>query len=403
MQDAEIQQTIRKAMRALVLILDGVGVGNANDAAAYDDRGADTLGHIFLHRQTLELPHLFSLGLGQILSGNVGTTTDVRAGYGRMRPASTGKDTLAGHWEIAGVIVKEPFAVYEIFPDTLVDVIERDANIEFVGNCAQNGNEILEEFGEIHFKQRNPILFTSGDSVMQIAAHEEIIPRKRLYEICRVARRHCNALRIGRVIARPFTGTPGHFASAAGRHDFPIVPPRTVLNAISETGLAVEGVGKISDIFAHSGITRSHRTSSNGEGMKTVEKLWSGMHDGLIFANLADFDTLHGHRRDLHGFAGALTEFDAWLGGFLPEIESEDLVIITADHGNDPTFRGTGHTREEVPLIALSNGHQGSLGVSETFSDVGATLMAYFGLEEKWPVGRSLFHFNGKRPRPFHL
>ena len=214
--------------------------------------------------------------------------------------------------------------------------------------------------------------------MLQIAAHEEIIRLPRLYEICRSARRLADRWRIGRVIARPFTGAPGAFHRTAGRHDYAMVPPRTVLNAIAERGLLVHGVGKIGDIFAGSGITRSTPTASNAEGMAAIEALWEQGEDGLIFANLVDFDSLYGHRRSVEGYARALQEFDTWLGLFLPQIEPDDLVIITADHGNDPTFRGFDHTREEVPLLMLAGPGSGPLGTRKSFTDVAATLAAYF-------------------------
>ncbi len=390
-------------MRALLLVLDSVGVGNAPDAAKYGDRGADTLGHIFARLPALALPTLFSLGLGEILGGNFdGDGKKFDASYGRMREHSAGKDTTTGHWEIAGAILDDPFAVFEKFPKQLVEAIEQEAKVEFIGNYAQSGTLILDELGVTHCKTGQPILYTSADSVLQIAAHEDVIPRKRLYEICRVARRLSIPHRIGRVIARPFAGEKGKFKRVDGRHDYAMVPPRTVLNAISEVGIAVEGVGKIGDIFAHSGVTHSHPTKSNAEGMKTIERLWHSTHQGLIFANLVDFDALYGHRRDVEGYAKALVEFDAWLGNFLPQIEPEDLVIITADHGNDPTFRGTDHTREEVPLIAKSDGRVGPLGLREGFADVAATLARFFHLKERWPTGKSLFDFNRKAPRHFN-
>jgi phosphopentomutase len=378
-------------MRALLLVLDSVGVGGAPDAAEYGDRGADTLGHIFAHMPELELPNLFSLGLRHILSGQADPAQKAEASYGRMRERSVGKDTTTGHWEIAGVVLDKPFPVYEKFPPRLIEAIEAEAKIHFIGNYARSGTTILEDLGSEHLRTGDPILYTSGDSVMQIAAHEQVIPLRKLYDICRIARKHCNSLRIGRVIARPFAGSEGDWQRTPNRHDYSLVPPRTVLNAISEAGLLVEGVGKIGDIFASSGLTHSHRTKTNAEGMTIVERLWRSAPDGLIFANLVDFDTVFGHRRDIRGYATALREFDAWLGGFLRQVERDDLVIITADHGNDPAFHGTDHTREEVPLIAKLDGHCAPLGTRTTFADVAATLAIYFHLKEKWPVGTPFF------------
>ena len=372
-------------MRALLLVLDSVGCGHAPDAAAYGDEGADTLGHILAAQPALALPALFSLGLGKIMGLSA---PEPRASHGRMRERSAGKDTTTGHWEIAGVILDRPFATYPTFPAELIRAIEREAGVAFIGNYAQSGTTILAKLGAEHVRTGHPILYTSADSVLQIAAHESVIPLPRLYEICRVARRHADAWRIGRVIARPFTGEPGAFQRTSGRHDFSAIPPRTVLNAIADSGLPVEGVGKISDIFAASGITRSTPTASNAEGMSAIESLWTGTRDGLIFANLVDFDSLFGHRRDVPGYARALAEFDAWLHSFLPKVAPGDLLIITADHGNDPTFPGTDHTREEVPLLVCHGGHATPLGTRETFADIAATLAHFFHLAP-WSTGQS--------------
>jgi phosphopentomutase len=377
-------------MRALLIALDSVGCGEAPDAAAYGDEGANTLGHIFAAQPDLPLPNLFSLGLWKIISGDVLDPRSLRteAAWGRMRERSAGKDTTTGHWELAGIILDRAFGTFARFPDDLVHAIERDAGVQFIGNYPQSGTVILEELGPEHLRTKKPILYTSADSVMQIAAHEQVIPPKRLYEICRIARHHCEPHRIGRVIARPFVGEPGAFQRTSGRHDFSMVPPPTVLNLIADAGLPVHGVGKIRDIFAGSGITMSSPTTSNAEGMKTIEELWAQQDDGFVFANLVDFDMLFGHRRDVAGYAKALVEFDAWLGPFLREIDEDDLVIITADHGNDPTWRGTDHTREEVPLLVLHRHQKGPLGTRKSFSDVAATLAAFFELGA-WPVGES--------------
>ena len=374
-------------MRALLLVLDSVGCGHAPDAAAYGDAGADTLGHILAAQPSPALPALRSLGLGQIVGGISGACL---ASYGRMRERSAGKDTTTGHWEIAGVILDQPFATYPEFPPELVRGIERETGVTFIGNYAQSGTTILAELGAEHIRTGHPILYTSADSVLQIAAHESVIPLARLYEICRIARRHADAFRIGRVIARPFTGEPGAFARTNGRHDFSAVPPPTILDAIAASGQRVEGVGKISDIFAARGITRSTPTASNADGMAAIDTLWADGHDGLIFANLVDFDMHFGHRRDVAGYACALAEFDAWLASFVEKVTPADLVIITADHGNDPTWPGTDHTREEVPLLVLHAGKAAPLGTRETFADIAATLAPYFSLPP-WKVGQS-FH-----------
>ena len=381
-------------MRALLIILDSVGIGHAPDAAKYGDEGANTLGHIFARCRDTWLPNLCALGLPKLLDQNYSWTRKTfalphLASYGRMEERSAGKDTTTGHWEIAGVILNEPFATFLRFPFELVDGIEREAGVKFIGNYASSGTTILEELGEEHIRTGNPILYTSADSVLQIAAHEKVTPVSRLYEICQVARRHSDEFRIGRVIARPFLGEDGKFTRTPNRHDFSFKPPRTILNALVDSGFQTIGVGKISDIFAGQGITESHPTKSNREGMAYIERLWTEIQDGLIFCNLVDFDMMYGHRRDPNGYAMALSEFDEWLGPFIDRVAPEDLVIITADHGNDPTFRGTDHTREQVPLFVLHQQESRELGTRKTFADVAASLAEFFQLPERWPVGTS--------------
>jgi phosphopentomutase len=392
-------------MRALVLVLDSVGIGHAPDAKKYGDEGANTLGHIFAKVPDLKLPNLCALGLPKILDANYSWARKRSklphfASFGRMQERSAGKDTTTGHWEIAGVIVEVPFAVFEKFPYELVKAIEREAGVKFMGNYAGSGTAVLEELGPEHVYTGDPILYTSADSVLQIAAHEEIIPVEKLYEICRIARKHADNFRIGRVIARPFTGKK-KFTRTANRHDFSIKPPRTTLNAISEAEIPVIGVGKISDIFDGEGITESHPTKSNREGMDKIDNLWSTTKRGFIFANLVDFDMLYGHRRDAAGYAKTLMEFDEWLGCFIDKVTSEDLVVITADHGNDPTFQGTDHTREQVPLFVMHNSEARDLGTRLTFADIAASLAAFFGLPEAWPVGTS-FLAQTKAPNSKH-
>ncbi|TCH98113.1 phosphopentomutase [Roseococcus sp. SYP-B2431] len=374
--------------RCLLIVLDSLGVGAAPDAADYGDEGADTLGHI-IARTGLRLPALHSLGLGRILGeegGEEGGAAPL-ASYGRMRERSPGKDSTTGHWEIAGAVLEEPFAVFEHFPAGLMEAIEEETGLRFLGNHPASGTAIIEGLGEEHMRTGRPILYTSADSVLQIAAHEEVIGVERLYAVCAAARRHADAWRIGRVIARPFTGRPGSFTRTERRHDFSMRPPRTVLDAISEAGIAVRAVGKIADLFAGQGITETHPTGSNAQGMQATEELWRRNEAGLVFTNLVDFDTLYGHRRDVAGYAVALAEFDAWLAGLLPRCRPEDLVIITADHGNDPTYRGTDHTREEVPLLVLHGGRAGPLGTRDGFADIAASLAVAFGLPP-WPRGR---------------
>ena len=388
-------------MRALLIVLDSVGCGHAPDAAEYHDTGANTLGHIFEHCPALSLPHLFSLGLSKILTSDVfdprpGKT---RAGFGRMRPESSGKDSTTGHWEIAGVVLDEPFATFDSFPEALIDAITAETGVSFIGNMPRSGTLILEELGPRHLETGELILYTSADSVLQIAAHEDVMPARQLQALCRVVRRHADAWRIGRVIARPFRGKPGAFERTQDRHDFSITPPRTVLNVLADSGLCVQSVGKVGDLFAGSGITHFCPTGSNAEGMEAIEALWPHLEEGLLFANLVDFDTLYGHRRDVRGYAEALARFDHWLGKFLPLIEPDDLVILTADHGNDPAFRGTDHTREEVPLLVLHQGAAAPLGTRKTFADIGASLLDFFGIPEEWPTGTSFLRSPRREPQ----
>ncbi|HEY4282982.1 MAG TPA: phosphopentomutase [Chthoniobacterales bacterium] len=386
-------------MRALLIVLDSVGIGSAPDAAQYGDIDANTLGHIFARCRDTWLPNLCALGLPKILDQNYSWTRKTfalphLASFGKMEERSAGKDTTTGHWEIAGAILDKPFSTFLRFPYELVEAIEQEVGVKFIGNYACSGTTILEELGAQHVDTGNPILYTSADSVLQIAAHEEIISLEKLYDVCRIARRHADRFRIGRVIARPFTGSDGKFSRTPNRHDFSMQPPRTVLNAIADAGFPTIGVGKISDIFAGQGITESHPATSNREGMACIDELWSKTERGLIFCNLVDFDMIYGHRRDVNGYAMALSEFDEWLGPLIDKISPEDLLIITADHGNDPTFRGTDHTRERVPLFVMHNRESRDLGTRTTFADVAASLGEFFELPEPWPVGTSFL-----RPR----
>ena len=371
--------------RALLLVLDGVGCGAAPDADAYGDRGADTLGHV-LAGCPQPLPVLTRLGLRHVLGDAHGAA---EACWGRMRPRSAGKDSTTGHWELAGAVLDRPFATFSAFPDALVRAIEAEAGVRFIGNRAASGTEIIEALGEAHRRTDAPILYTSADSVLQIAAHEAVMAAPALDALCRIARRHADAWRIGRVIARPFAGAPGGYRRTAGRHDYAMEPPPTVLDALVEAGTTVVGIGKVADLFAGRGFTTSCPTRDNHDGMAQIHDAWRVLDRGLLFANLVDFDTVFGHRRDVAGFATALAAFDAWLGGFLPLVGLNDLVLVTADHGTDPTFRGTDHTREEVPLLMLHAGRRGPLGCRDGFADVAATLAAHFGLAG-WATGQAM-------------
>lgn len=374
--------------RALLLVLDSLGCGAAPDAAQYGDDGANTLGHILEKFPQTRIPTLRSLGLGQIL----GFPEPYSAGFATLSPRSVGKDTTSGHWELAGAILTRAFATFERFPAELVSEIESAAKTRFIGNIAASGTEILEKLGAESVASGRPILYTSVDSVLQIAAHETHFGLPELLKICEIAREIADKWRIGRVIARPFTGENGAWTRSANRRDFSIQPPRTVLEALMKNGVRTVGIGKISDIFAGRGVGQSFPTKSNAHGLETLDFLWKSGENGLFFANLVDFDTLFGHRRDVLGYARALESFDAWLEKFLPLILPDDLVIISADHGTDPTFRGTDHTRENVPCLLIHRERRGHLGNRETFADVAATLAAFFQTE--WTVGTPLCDLN---------
>jgi phosphopentomutase len=372
-------------VRALLIVLDSVGVGAAPDAAAYGDAGANTLGNV-LAATGIALPTLHRLGLGRIMGTE--TATEPVASWGRMRPRSAGKDSTTGHWEIAGVVLREPFAVFERFPPDLVRGIEAEAGCRFIGNVPASGTRIIEQLGAEHCRTGAPILYTSADSVLQIAAHEAVVPVERLMAICAIARQHADAWRVGRVIARPFLGEPGRFRRTPGRHDFALAPPPTVLDALTAARVPVRAIGKVADLFAGRGFCDSSPTVCNRDGMRRIEAVWNSTSEGLVFANLLEFDTEYGHRRDPSGYGRALLEFDAWLARFLPRCRGQDLLILTADHGNDPTHHGTDHTREEVPLILRHAGPPRALGTREGFGDVAATLASFFRIG--WHAGRSL-------------
>lgn len=280
------------------------------------------------------------------------------ASWARLTETSAGKDTTTGHWELMGCALDEPFATFTTFPADLVAELERRGGVEFIGNFASSGTEILVRLGEEHLRTGKPILYTSADSVLQIAAHEEEFGLERLWNLCKTVRELLDerGIRIGRVIARPFLGnSAADFKRTGNRHDYSLMPGETLLNRLQAAGVKTFGVGKISDIFAGSGITESHPTKSNAEGMAVIGRLWAEKRGEphFIFANLVDFDSLYGHRRDPEGYAGCLREFDQWLGGFIPQVTPDDVVILTADHGNDPYHPGTDHTREQVPVLAL--------------------------------------------------
>lgn len=366
--------------RAMVIVLDSVGCGKAPDAADYGDEGADTLGHLFERIPGFELPNLASLGLYQAMGLKRDANLLDGSSFARLTEQSAGKDTTTGHWELMGCALDEAFATFEAFPPDLVEELEKRGGVRFLGNYAASGTEILVSLGEEHLRTGQPILYTSADSVLQIAAHEEVFGLECLWDLCKTARSLLDELgiRIGRVIARPFLGcSASDFKRTGNRHDYSLMPGETVLNRLQAKGVETIGVGKIFDIFAGSGISESHPTKSNAEGMAAVDRLWAEKraHPHFVFVNLVDFDSLYGHRRDPEGYANCLREFDAWLGGFLPNIEPGDLVILTADHGNDPYHPGTDHTREQVPALARGANPPLADGV---FADVARWVERYF-------------------------
>jgi len=372
--------------RVVLITLDGCGIGELPDAARYGDVGANTLGHVAEARGGLKLPNLKALGLGNILQlPGVPPVVAPQGGWGRMAEASAGKDTTTGHWEIAGIIEPNPLPTYPAgFPEEIIAALRRDTGLDFLGNVAASGTEILKVLGDEHLRSGRPIVYTSADSVFQIAAHEEVIPVERLYEICRAARRILDPYRIGRVIARPFVGdAPDNYRRTANRHDFSLSPTSpTILDALTAAGIPVFGVGKIRDIFAGRGVGDFVYSSDNRDGMAKTLAALAQLERGLIFTNLVDFDMLYGHRLDALGFGLALEEFDRWLPESQAALNVEDLLIVTADHGCDPTTPGSDHTREYVPLMVWSPAMaQGAaLGVRKSFADVAATIAEAFGI-----------------------
>ena len=373
--------------RAILIVLDGVGIGEMPDAAAYGDQGSHTLGHVAEAVGGLRLPHLAALGLGNIAAiRGVGPSPAPRASFGKLAEASNGKDSTIGHWELAGLITEKPFPTYPNgFPAKLLDRFKSATSCPgTLGNVAASGTALIQSLGAEHVRTGFPIVYTSADSVFQIAAHEEVIPLPRLYEICRTAR---SAVCVGdhelsRVIARPFAGLAGAFQRTANRRDFSVEPRgTTLLDVLAGAGLPVVTIGKVDELFAGRGVSTSLHTSGNTEGIRTILAQMQAQPTGLLFANLVDFDMLYGHRNDVPGFARALEEFDAALPAILASLTDEDLLLITADHGNDPTTPSTDHSREYVPLLSVrKNGPPGAdLGTRATFADVGKTIAEHLG------------------------
>lgn len=370
--------------RGAIIVLDGVGIGAAPDAADYGDVGSDTLGNVSRAVGGMELPNLARAGLGNIapLLG-VDPTTKPNGAWGLMIPQSAGKDSTAGHWEIAGVHLAKPFPTYPHgFPADVVAEFAGRTGRGVIGNVVGSGTTVLDQFGPEHQRTGSWILYTSADSVFQVAAHEGVIPLTALYEACAIARELLVAPNdVSRVIARPFVGEPGSYARTPNRRDLSIVPPaETLLDALATAGVPRTGVGKVDDLFAGRSIQSTH-TANNAEGIAHIENWLGAESNGLLFANLVDFDQAFGHRNDVAGFYGALRQFDAALPGLLALFREDDLLFITADHGNDPTTASTDHARECVPLLVL--GPQVvpvSVGHRPTFSDLGATVGEWLGV-----------------------
>ncbi|NBJ70238.1 MULTISPECIES: phosphopentomutase [Clostridia] len=376
---------MKKFKRIFLVVMDSVGIGEAPDADKFNDRGADTLGNIAAHRNGLRMPNMASLGLSNIREiQGIEKAATPKAHYTKMKEASNGKDTMTGHWEIMGLHIEQPFRTFpEGFPDELIQELEKQTGRTVIGNKPASGTKIIEELGEEHMETGALIVYTSADSVLQIAAHEEIIPIDEQYRICKIARNLTldEKYMVGRVIARPFIGKPGAFERTANRHDYALKPfGKTVMNELQENNYDVIALGKISDIYDGEGVTKAIRTKDNDDGMtKLVESMQEDF-TGISFLNLVDFDAKYGHRRDPDGYAEALEAYDARLEEVLEKLQDDDLLIITADHGNDPTHHGTDHTREYVPLLAYHIGIQEGkeLPIRETFADIGATIADNF-------------------------
>lgn len=391
--------TMNQFKRVFLIVLDSVGIGAAPDAKHYGDEGANTLGNIAKWVNGLHLPQLEALGLGNIASINgVRRVEKPLAYYTKMQEASRGKDTMTGHWELMGLRIDEPFRTFPNgFPDALINELERRTKRKVIGNKVASGTVIIEELGKEHIETGAIIVYTSADSVLQIAAHEEIIPLEELYSICEIARELTlqEPYLVGRVIARPFIGEVGSLIRTANRKDYAVKPfEPTVLNYLQDEQYDVISLGKIYDIFDGEGITEAIKTKNNDDGMDKLSEVMNREFTGLCFLNLVDFDALYGHRRHPEGYAEALERFDQQLKKILPQLQDDDLLIITADHGNDPTFHGTDHTREYVPLLVYTPRHKRGkeLEMRKTFADVGATIAHNFNVKMP-PYGESFLTF----------
>lgn len=380
--------------RIIILVMDSVGIGHAPDAAKFNDEGSNTLGHIEATAGLIHCPTLRSLGLANIADIKT-DETPVMGAYGKMEEVSTGKDTTSGHWEMMGHPVTVPFPTfYDGFPKELMDTFTKETGYGYLGNEVASGTEIIERLGVEHMKTGKPIVYTSADSVFQIAAHEDVISLEDLYRMCEITRNKVcvGDYYVGRIIARPFIGEPGHFVRTSNRHDYSRMPEhRMVQQELQAAQIPAVAVGKIGDIYAHVGWDESYPTKSNAHGMNVVPYLLgSSFERGLMMVNLVEFDSLYGHRRNVEGYKRAIEDFDYQLSGLLPLLKDDDLLIITADHGNDPTWHGTDHTREHVPLLAYSPSMKEAidLGLRHSFGDIGQTVLANFGLSP-YAVGTS--------------
>lgn len=387
--------------RVFVIVMDSVGTGAAHDAAKFDDVGSDTLGHVGeYYKGALKLPNLGKLGISNLRDTpieGVPVADPAIGDYGKMEEVSAGKDSMDGHWEMMGLPVMKPLSTFPNgFPQEIVDKLEKFSGRKVIVNKPYSGTEVIHDYGERQMETGELILYTSGDSVMQIAAHEDVIPVEELYKICEYARTLVNGpeYTVGRIIARPYVGPDkDHFTRTANRHDFSLKPiGETDMDRLRAAGYDVIGVGKINDIFSGEGIDKGYHNESNMDGMDHVDEVMKQDFTGFCFTNLVDFDVMYGHRRNPKGFGQALMDFDKRLGKVLDEMKPDDLLMVTADHGNDPGFKGTDHTRENVPLLVYSpsmNKPNQSLGLRKTFSDLGATILENFNVE---PVKGTSFY-----------
>ena len=387
--------------RVFVIVMDSVGTGAAHDAAKFDDVGSDTLGHVGeYYKGALKLPNLSKLGISNLRDTpieGVPVADPAIGDYGKMEEISAGKDSMDGHWEMMGLPVMKPLSTFPNgFPQEIVDKLEKFSGRKVIVNKPYSGTEVIHDYGERQMETGELILYTSGDSVMQIAAHEDVIPVEELYKICEYARTLVNGpeYTVGRIIARPYVGPDkDHFTRTANRHDFSLKPiGETDMDRLRAAGYDVIGVGNINDIFSGEGIDKGYHNESNMDGMDHVDEVMKQDFTGFCFTNLVDFDAMYGHRRNPKGFGQALMDFDKRLGKVLDEMKPDDLLMVTADHGNDPGFKGTDHTRENVPLLVYSpsmNKSNQSLGLRKTFSDLGATILENFNVE---PVKGTSFY-----------